>query len=140
MRQNLFISSLLFSLLAASPVSAAELTISQRVTAQQMKEIVFTKAIAQRISELCADYTVDDAKLAEQRDAVMAIAQTSFSSGQSFMEAAGINEKAKMGEELRRFFLDRGVSWDSSAKQYCALAEALITVQAPVSTYLVKRK
>lgn len=55
------------------------------------------------------------------------------------MNAAGINEKAKTSEELRRFFLDRGVKWASSPKEYCVLGSALKAVQAPVSEYLLKR-
>ncbi len=59
----------------------------------------------------------DDEKLSAKRDAVMGIAKTMFASGEAFMEAAGINEKAKMGEDLRRFFLDRGVAWDPPLKK-----------------------
>lgn len=124
----------------SSPVLAADLNIHQHVTAAQMRETVLMKAITQRIAEMCADFTADDAKLNARRDLIMTAAKSQFASGQEFMNAAGINEKAKTGEELRRFFLDRGVKWESSPKEYCELANALTTVNAPVSEYLIKRK
>jgi hypothetical protein len=117
-----------------------ELTVSQRVVAREMNETVFSKGVAQRIVELCADFTADDQKLSAKRDAVMGAAKTMFASGQAFMEAAGINEKAKMGEDLRRFFLDRGVAWDSPSEKYCELANALKTIQSPIANYLLKRQ
>lgn len=133
-------TALLFSIVPSSSAFSANLSIQQLVTAERMKEIVFSKAITQRIVELCADFTADDEKLNAQRDAIMTVAKTMFSSGQEFMEAAGINEKARLGEDMRRFFLDRGVAWDSSAKEYCTLGDTLKAVQAPVSEYLLKRK
>jgi len=123
----------------SAPALTSELSINQRVTAEQMRETVLMKAITQRIVEMCADFNADDAKLNDQRDLIMATAKSQFASSQAFMNAAGINDKAKTGEELRRFFLERGVMWESSPKEYCALGIALKTVQAPVSEYLLKR-
>lgn len=122
------------------PALTAELSINQRVTAEQMRETVLIKAITQRIVELCADFKADDTKLNSRRDLIMATAKNQFASGQEFMDAAGINEKAKTSEDLRRFFLDRGVAWDSSSKEYCTLGTALKAIQAPASEYLLKRK
>lgn len=107
LNKTLLLSAFVISSISWSAFSA-ELTVSQRVVAQEMNETVLSKGVAQRIVERCADFTVDDQKLSAKRDAVMGIAKTMFASGQAFMEAAGINEKAKMGEDLRRFFLDRG--------------------------------
>ena len=133
-----FTATLLLSFFS-SPALTAELNINQRVTAEQMRETVLIKAITQRIVEMCADFTADDTKLNSRRDLIMATAKSQFSSGQAFMNAAGINEKEKTGEELRKFFLNRGVKWDSSSKDYCILGAALVTVQAPESEYLRKR-
>lgn len=138
LNKTLLLSAFVISSISSSAFSA-ELTVSQRVVAQEMNETVLSKGVAQRIVELCADFTVDDQKLSAKRDVVMGIAKTMFASGDTFMEAAGINEKAKMGEDLRRFFLDRGVAWDSPSKKYCELADALKTAQSPVAHYLLKR-
>jgi len=123
----------------STTVHAADLTVGQQVTAAQMRDTVLAKAVTQRIVELCADFTADEAKLSARRDAVMAIAKTMFPSGKVFMEAAGINETAKFGEDLRRFFLDRGVEWNSPSKKYCELAHALKAVGSPFGDYLSGR-
>lgn len=104
-----------------------------------MRETVLAKAVTQRIVDLCADFTANEDKLSARRDAVMTIAKTMFPSGQVFMEAAGINEKAKFGEDLRRFLLDRGVKWDSPSKEYCELAHALKAVGSRFGEYLSRR-
>ena len=123
----------------SSSASSADFTISQRVVAERMREIVFSKAVAQRIVEVCGDFAVDEEKLSGERDAVMSIAKTQFRSGQEFMDAAGINKKAEMGEDMRRYFSHRGLKWDSSSAEYCELANSLSNVQAPISIYLRKR-
>lgn len=134
-----FTAALLLSFFS-SPALTAELSINQRVTAEQMRETVLIKAITQRIVEMCADFKADDTKLNSRRDLIMTTAKSQFASGQEFMDAAGINEKAKTSEDLRRFFLDRGVAWGSSSKEYCTLGTALKEIQAPASEYLLKRK
>jgi hypothetical protein len=134
-----FTAALLLSFFS-SPALTSELSINQRVTAEQMRETVLIKAITQRIIEMCADFKADDTKLNSRRDLIMATAKSQFTSGQEFMDAAGIDEKAKTSEDLRRFFLNRGVAWDSSAKEYCTLGNALKEIQAPASEYLLKRK
>jgi len=124
---------------ATAGAESAELSITQRVVASEMNQIVFIKAITQRIGEKCTAYSVDDKKLDARREAVMRIAKSMFSSGQAFMEAAGINAKEKMSTELKLFFQTRGVNWDSSTAAYCELAEGLDAVKSPVSDYLRKQ-
>lgn len=105
-----------------------------------MNSVVFSKAVTQRIVDLCADFTTDDQKFSEKRDSVVGIATRMFTSGPEFMDAAGINEKAKMTEDLRRFFSDRGVKWEAASEKYCELANSLVMVQSPFASYLLKRE
>lgn len=120
----------------AGPASADDLTITQRALAQQMYETVLERAVVNRMADMCAEITVNETQLASQRDHIMSLAQQNFSSGEEFMRAAGSEEQEKMGEDMRRFFIQRGVKWDSSAEGYCELAHALIKAKAPVGTHL----
>ncbi|MFK4823121.1 hypothetical protein ACI0FS_23635 [Ochrobactrum quorumnocens] len=138
MHKTLLLSAFVLSSISYSALSD-ELTVSQSTVAKEMNETVVTKGVIQRIVEMCAEFASDDDKLSAKRDTVMSNAKTMFASGQAFMEAAGINEKAKTGEDLRRFFLDRGVTWDSPSEKYCELANTLMTVKSPVGDYLIRR-
>ncbi|QWK81821.1 hypothetical protein [Ochrobactrum sp. BTU1] len=138
MKKTILLGAIIVSC-ATTGARSAELSITQRVVASEMNQIVFIKAITQRIAEQSPNYSIDDKKLDARRDSVMSIAKTMFSSGQAFMEAAGMNAKDKMSAELKLFFQTRGVNWSSSSAAYCELAEGLDVIKSPVSDYLVKR-
>lgn len=118
---------------------ADDLTIEQHVIGMQMNETVLTRGILNRLHDLCADVVVDEEALAVQRDQIMSLAQQHFASQEAFMDAAGANERYKTGEDMRRFFFERGVVWDSSPEEYCTLASSLIDVQSPLSAFFKKR-
>lgn len=127
-------------LLCAGLAKAEELSIEQHVVAEEMRQLVFTKAVAQRLSDLCADFQIDLTKLGAERDRLTDIAKQRFSSGKEFMTAAGADDGEAMGESMRRYFQSRGVKWESSSKDYCALANDLTAIGSPISQYLHKAK
>lgn len=115
-------------------------TIEQRAIAEEMRGLVLARGIVQRLTEMCADFQIDDSKMNAERQRLMDAAQKQFSSQKEFLDAAGAGNPAKTGEDMRRFFLDRGVKWESPPKDYCALAEALQRDQSSAGKYLIKRK
>ena len=124
----------------AGPAFADGLTIIQSALAQQMYETVLERAVVNRMADMCAGITVNEAQFASQRDHILSLAQQNFSSGEEFIRAAGGEEQEKMGEDMRRFFFQRGVEWDSSAEDYCELAHTLIEADAPLATHLETRE
>ncbi|WP_147245596.1 hypothetical protein [Pseudochrobactrum asaccharolyticum] len=77
-----------FFSLSSFPAFTAELNINQHVTAEQMREIVLIKAVTQRIVEMCADFSTNDARLNSRRDFIMAVAKDKFASGPEFINAS----------------------------------------------------
>ena len=114
---------------AGDAAFAEDLSIEQRVLAERMKGIVLMRAVAVRIRDMCADVEVDEARLAAERDHVLELARERFAS-----------QTEAMGEDMRRFFADRGLVWTSSSAEYCGLAEALAAAEAPVANYLILRE
>lgn len=115
-------------------------TIEQRAIAEEMRGLVLARGIAQRLSEMCADFRIDESKMNAERQRLMSAAQKQFSSQKEFLDAAGAGDPAKTGEDMRRFFLDRGVKWESPPKDYCTLAQALHRDEASAGKYLVRRE
>ncbi|MFV0284671.1 MAG: hypothetical protein ACK5JE_12945 [Castellaniella sp.] len=126
--------------MSGTSVFAESLTITQRSIAQEMSETVLNYAILSRLKDMCANVVVDEAKLSAHRNHVVSLAQKVFSSTQDFMVAAGAGEKEKRGASMRRFFMDRGVKWTSSAKEYCELAQSLEETQSALSAYFQFRQ
>lgn len=124
----------------AGPAFTDDLTITQSALAQQMYETVLERAVISRMVDMCAEITVNEAQFAARRDHIMSLAQQNFSSGEEFMRAAGVEEQEKMGEDMRRFFFQRGVKWTSSAEEYCELAHTLIEAEAHFATHLETRE
>ena len=124
-----------FLIAVSPPAFSDDLTITQNAIAAEMYATVLTFATTSRLQDMCAEVEVDMEKLSERRSHLMTLAQSEFASQEDFMKAAGSDEQEKMGESMRRYFLERGVSWDSAAAEYCELAEVLIRSEAPLSKY-----
>lgn len=125
---------------AEPKVEPASGTIAQGAVAEEMRNLVLARGIVQRLTEMCADFQMDESKMNAERQRLMGIAQKQFASQKEFLDAAGAGDPAKTGEDMRRFFLDRGVKWESPPKDYCTLAEALLGEEASAGKYLTKRK
>ncbi|MEM9797993.1 MAG: hypothetical protein AAF919_15985 [Pseudomonadota bacterium] len=123
----------------AGPTQAADLTVAQRTVAEEMRLLLQVRAKLDRIRDMCADVVLDEAKLIAQRDHLISLAMDLFPSRDAFFEAAGLGKQAEMAEDVRRYFLDRGVSWTSPSDDYCTLADGLHTAHAPIAQYFDKR-
>ncbi|MBL4917525.1 hypothetical protein [Szabonella alba] len=130
---------MLCAAMLGSGAAAEDLTIPQQAIVAEMRDTVLAYSVVNRLQDMCADVIADDARLSAHRDHVMSLAQDVFASKEAFMKAAGAGEQEKMGEAIRRFFLDRGVTWEDSADTYCALARALQAVKAPLSANFTLR-
>ena len=120
----------------AEPASG---TPAQRAVADEMRGLVLARGIVQRVTEKCADFQIDDSKMNAERERLTGLAQKQFSSQQEFLNAAGADKQEQMGEEMRRFFRDRGVTWDSPSKDYCKLGATLHADKDSAGKYLIKR-
>ncbi len=137
---RLFKSIFISITLLTAGMAQADNTVEKAAIAQRLEGVILSFGIANRLAEMCAEVEVNIKALNADRARVMDVAKGHFSSQDELMQAAGMSEQERMGEMLRAFFFDRGVSWSSPAQEYCRLAKTLVAVEDHQANYFTVRK
>lgn len=138
MKNRVLVAAICGSFMIAPALWASELTIEQSVVAEDMKELVLQRAILVRITEMCTEFSIDEAGLQERLTYLQSQAVENFSSREEFEEATGSNNPGILGEEMRQYFANRGLQWESSSEDYCELAQLLYDTPFGIGEFLTR--
>lgn len=120
-------------------VPKGDLSDAQKTNAIAMHDLVFDRAVVERIADKCPTIGIDDAKMTAERNALQQDAKKLFASADEAMTAAGKDEQASMGDNLRKYFQARNVTWESSADEYCAAGKTLMAESDGPGQYLTAK-